>query len=270
MSIRNTFLVALVILFVIPLALFMGHSIERSGAHSAWAGVLMGTIYGACSLGVCQMILSAWEKRGVQERNVSRRQRSAVSPTTPVSLPPEHESEPLMDFPQEDQEDELEFEEPLDGRVHTFPEAQALLRGCIRKAQELPSLGKSSERFRALSLENSAIDLRRLFDALRHESIDAAIVLYSREEQRLLFANEVVRRLFGWDPDWFCQRFSNLIGGSKPSWEEVMDHLQPHEEVKIPLALQTKARESATAQSAWGLVSSGSFRGLIVGILFNS
>jgi hypothetical protein len=283
MSFRRTFIIALTTLFVIPLAIFMGHGLQLAGMGGAWAGLFLGGLYGLCALGVCWLLLGHWEQvlTGLQSPKLPRRRLLqqthkgfAEGGATPLARElVERELVEAIDL-KEDVGDQwvAEPEGDVNEEVRSIPDALALLRACLAKAEAmptLPGLGRAgSERFRALSLDNYAIDLRRLFDGLRHESSSATVVVYSREEQRMLFANEVVRCLFGWSPEGFCQRFHLLIAGPKGAWEELVQTLEPHQESELRLVMRTKEREIVVTESTWGLIPSGAFSGLVMGILF--
>jgi PAS domain-containing protein len=248
MSFRGTFLIALITLFVIPLAIFMGHSIDRAGALSAWAGLLLGSMYGACSLGVCYILLCHWEKR--------------------MRIPPQLKEEVArpLENPQFSEE-KVDLPPPDVVEAQVGSQAQVILRDCIRKAAALPCMGRGSGRLASLNLESSAIELRGLFDALSHESSAAVILLYSQEEARLLFASEAVQSLFGWSAERFCQRFFTLLTNSKEEWQQALHRLAHYTDVVVPLVIQSKTRESSPVESAWGVIRSGSFQGLVVGVL---
>jgi PAS domain-containing protein len=156
--------------------------------------------------------------------------------------------------------------------VRTQYDAYVLLQKCLHVAQNLTGalhLGGNSSRFRDLSLDSYAIDLRRLFDSFRNETA-SVIILYSQTERRLLFANDLVRSYLGWSPERFVKDFGQIVQGGKPEWEAATATLTANREAHLRLVMRSKNGQDMLIHSCIGIVPSGAFQGLIIGILYRS
>lgn len=159
-----------------------------------------------------------------------------------------------------------------DEGVRTQYDAFVLLHRCLKIAQSLAGASHFSGgagHFSELSLSNTTIDLRRLFDRLRSET-GAVVVAYSRAENRLLFANAVTRSLFGWSSERFARDFSSLLQGGRREWEEAVQTLQADEEATLRLVLRDKAGCDLLVQCCMAMVAKGAFRGCILAVLYRA
>lgn len=159
-----------------------------------------------------------------------------------------------------------------DPEVRTQYDASLLLKRSLQTAQSLTAahyMPGRSGRFRDLSLESLTIDLRRLFDRLRHES-GGVVCVYSRAEHRLLFANERVRALFGWSPERFVKEFQTLIAGGVREWEEAVHNLRAGHERQLRLVVRSKTGSEVLVHSLLGLVPQGAFEGHVIAIFYSA
>ncbi len=281
---RRECLVALIVLFAIPLALFMTRSIELEGGVSLWKALFLAVSYSLLGVGAFTLLLRQSEERACGKDGEALDEGLDLRRTSRVEVA-------LIEDPVESEDERFrrEIEEALPNEISEVREwveveralkrgeevasgydAQVLLERCLEKAEALSGLDHLSstpERFRELSLETYAIDLRRLFDTLRQET-GALVVLYSCTERRLLFANDAVRSLFAWSPDRFIKDFFSLIRGGKGQWEDAMENLIEGQSTALRLVLQCKGGEEKLIRSTWGVISAGAFQSLRVGILF--
>ncbi len=142
------------------------------------------------------------------------------------------------------------------GGIRTQFEASRLLMRCLSMASQ-----------RRSRFGSSAIDMRRLFEHLQRER-GAAIGLFSRTEERLIFANSFVEPLFGFSPDRFARDFSELIEGGREQWEDALANLSDGSEIALRLVLRTLAGEGVVVHCLLGLVGDGPFRGMAVAVFY--
>ncbi len=149
-------------------------------------------------------------------------------------------------------------------------DAAQQLKRCIDIAQKLTGarhLAGDSSRFRDLSVDGYALDLRRLCDSLRSET-SGMILLYSQKEDRLLFANNQVRDVLGWSPEKFVQHFPALSVDGLTEWKRGLVRLSAVPQIEFPLTLKTRGGEEKTVHCYLGTIPTGIFKTHIVGVIY--
>ncbi len=144
----------------------------------------------------------------------------------------------------------------------------AQLKRCLDIAQKITGGSHYANRLtrtRDLSLDNNALDLRRLCDSLRSEA-SSPLWVYSQKESKLLFANQEIKNLLGWHPEKFIQNFSEIIGGHTQEWQNALAQLAYKNICQTQLSLKAKSGQTVTLQCHMGVISTGLFRGYIIGI----
>ena len=153
--------------------------------------------------------------------------------------------------------------------VLTAEEALMELKRCLDVGQRIVGsapFGVSS-RFKELPLENSALDLRRLFDRL--QEIDTSTVfVYSSKENKMLFVNEHVQTLFGLKPEKFLQTFNEGLEQGLEEWQNAISHLSFKNESKLQLSIKARSGQELTLNGLIGYIPTGLFRHFIIGVLY--
>lgn len=189
---------------------------------------------------------------------------SSTSKTQPFSLKEESVSYDIEpDFVEE-------ATTPSDKMIHTPEQAAIQLRRCIDIAQKITGahhFNNPTLRFREYSMDNYTLDLRRLFDSLRSEN-SCGVVFYSQKENKLLFANNVMRNLLGWSPDKFVQGFPEIVQGGMADWRAAVVQLPSTNEAKIRLLLRTKTGQDVPFHCHLGIIPTGLFRSHILAVMY--
>lgn len=155
-------------------------------------------------------------------------------------------------------------------KVHDADEAMLMLKRCIDIAQKLAGANYySSEggRFREMSPQSYAIDLRRLFDSLRSENASMVLV-YSQKEDRLLFVNNQSRSVLGWSSEKFIQDFQSIIQKGTVEWKNALTQAASHCEAQAKILMKTKTGNDIPVHCLLGMIPIGLFKGYIIGILY--
>jgi hypothetical protein len=155
-------------------------------------------------------------------------------------------------------------------KVHDADEAMLMLKRCIDIAQKLAGANyHSSEggRFREMSPQNYAIDLRRLFDSLRSENASMVLV-YSQKEDRLLFVNNQSRSVLGWSSEKFIQDFQSIIQKGTVEWKHALIQAASHYEAQAKILMKTKTGNDIPVHCLLGMIPIGLFKGYIIGVLY--
>lgn len=155
------------------------------------------------------------------------------------------------------------------GPVTTYDLA-LLLQRTVKRAETFTGAthlaAKSKARYLDLS-DSFAIDLRRLFDLLRDET-SAIIIIYSQIEEKVLFANNMVRTLLGWSPEKFVKDFLSVLGpAGAHEWKRALSKVIAQGEISFSLSLQNKQGLESPFQAYVGVVTSGPFAGHIIALL---
>lgn len=157
----------------------------------------------------------------------------------------------------------------LDPQTATLHHAAIQLQKYIEKAQQMTGaahLSGSPSRFRDLSIDSYAIDLRRLCDLLRNEG-SSILLLYSKNEEKLLFVNPLIKGLVGWSQEKFTHDFFDLIQQGGAEFKKVAQGLTPGHPIQASLIIKTKSGQDILTQCHLGIVPSGLFANHILGVL---
>lgn len=144
----------------------------------------------------------------------------------------------------------------------------AQLKRCLDIAQKITGGSHYANRLtraRDLSLDNNALDLRRLCDSLRSEA-SSPLWVYSPKENKLIFANQEIKNILGWHPEKFIQNFSEIINSQSNEWQNALAQLAYKNNCQTQLSLKTKNGQTTLLQCHMGVISTGLFRGNIIGI----
>ncbi len=172
-----------------------------------------------------------------------------------------------------DQKDEKISDSPIHytAAIVKSPEEASLHLGkCIDIAQKITSSNRfnnGSSRFQHMPLDNSALDFRRLFDSLRSE-VSSGVIVYSLKENRLIFANNQIHSMLGWDPERFTQHFSEIIREGYEDWNHALCRLSPSSETKARLLLKTNNGQNLLVNCHLKMIPTGIFRHYVIGILY--
>lgn len=153
--------------------------------------------------------------------------------------------------------------------INSPSDASIQLKRCLDIAQKMTGSSHfgGSSRFRDISVDNFALDLRRLCDSLRSEN-SSTILLYSPKEEALLFANNQIKHLSGWSPEKFVQNFSEIVQDGMEEWKQGIAKLSAKSESKIRLVIKTRTGQDILVQCHLGMIPTGIFRHNIIGILY--
>lgn len=127
-------------------------------------------------------------------------------------------------------------------------------------------LAKREGKMAPFSLGSLVIDQRRLFDRLQNEENETLLV-YSRDENRLVFVNDRVKSLLGWTPERFLQDFNFLIQKGRIQWSEAIEESRQLEQVSARLLMRSKSGREVLTHCHLAQVPEGVFKGYIIGIL---
>lgn len=117
-----------------------------------------------------------------------------------------------------------------------------------------------------LSLGSLIIDQRRLFDRLQNEEHET-IMVYSREEKRLVFINQQIKELLGWGPERFLKDFSFFIQKGENNWLEALEDVKLDQQKSIRLLMKARSGRDVLTHCYLKEIPEGVFRGYILGIL---
>lgn len=151
------------------------------------------------------------------------------------------------------------------GVVKREEEAKVLLKRCIDIAQRISSGYRSGSQ--GLSLIPSALDLRRLIDALKEES-GALILLYDPKEKKTLYASKEAKNLLGWAPETLAHDFQEIAEEGFTFWERAVEQLDSKPQSTLVIGLKTKGGEERPFNAFLSGVSSGIFRSYAIAVLF--
>lgn len=143
------------------------------------------------------------------------------------------------------------------------------LKRCIEIATKMTGaqhLSNVPSRFLELSSDSNALELRRLSDSLRAES-PHIVILYSPNDNKLLFTNNAVKTLLGWTSDKFVLSFQELIQDSLDDWQRGLKGLETANEVLIPLSIKTKSGPNAHFNCLLGKIPTGLFQHYAIGVI---
>lgn len=154
--------------------------------------------------------------------------------------------------------------------IRSPEEATQQLRRCLDIATKMTGahyFGTTPSRMRDLPANNSALDLRRLFDSLRSEG-SSIVVVYSQKENKMLFANHRVKDMLGWTTEKFVHAFPEICQDGWDEWKKCISLLATQPEAKVCLPLKTKAGHNISFMCHFGAIQIGLFRHHAIGILY--
>lgn len=158
----------------------------------------------------------------------------------------------------------------LDRPVKNIEDAVVQLRRCMDIAQKFSgshSVSGSASRYRTAPAGGFALDMRQLFDALRHEQ-SAAIMFYSSNENKPLFINAAVKLLLGWSPETFVQHFPEIIADGIQEWRHSLAELRTKNETLARIPMKGKSGHEVLIHCLLGRISSGLFKNHIISIFY--
>lgn len=141
--------------------------------------------------------------------------------------------------------------------------ATLLLTKCLQAAEKLT--GAHYAQGSPFSPTYYAIEQRQLFDQLNEER-GALIFLYSPQQEKLLFANQEIKELFGWPSEKCASPFLSLVQGGE-GWQTALHSLDALPQVETRLLARTKQGEECLLYCHLGKISAGLFRHAIIGVL---
>lgn len=154
--------------------------------------------------------------------------------------------------------------------VYTDVDAKKQLKRCIDIAQKITGshhFGNQASRFGDLALDNYALDLRRLCDSLRSETV-GTIFVYSCKDNKLLFANNQVKELLGWSPEKFVHDFENIVQDGIFEWKSSISQLNTMSYSNTRLVLKAKTGHDLLVHCQLGIIPTGVFRNNVIGVLY--
>ncbi len=110
------------------------------------------------------------------------------------------------------------------------------------------------------------IDQRRLFDRLQAEETDV-ILVYSQEDEKLVFVNKQIQELLGWRAEKFLKDFSFLVEKGLSNWQETLKGLQDGYLGEVRLLMKTRSGENLLTHCYLKVIPKGAFEGHVLGIL---
>lgn len=128
-------------------------------------------------------------------------------------------------------------------------------------------LNGSTSKVHHLPVDNYALDLRRLCDALNSES-NSLVFLYSQKENKLLFANEQAMDLLGWNKEKFLESFPDIISQGLEEWKMGLNLLTSKDSTAFSISLRSRGGQDIPFRCHLGSVSAGTFRHHAIGILY--
>jgi chromosome segregation ATPase len=181
----------------------------------------------------------------------------------------EHEAAPLENFSRADFKGESKHSIFSDFVVQTQEEAHVQLKRCLDIAQRIVGASHfgGNTRFKELTLDNFALDLRRLFDSLS-EINAGTVVVYSPKEDKILFTNDKVRDLLGILPEKFMQSFHEVIENNVEEWRNAVRQLSFKNESKLNLTMTNKTGQEVHAECLLGMIPTGIFRNHAIGLIY--
>jgi len=185
-----------------------------------------------------------------------------------IENPPLHLPEAVVDTPPEDM-DLFLLNSPQESSSYDFSKQ---LHRYIRLAEtftgvsHLGYVGGKTPRFLDLSWDSYAIDLRRLFDSFREETV-GIVFIYSKGEDKFLFVNNMVKSLLGWGAEKFMKDFHILIEMGASEWKKALEHVVSMKECQFNMSLQNKIGDELLFQCFLGYIAQGPFTSHLIGML---
>lgn len=149
-------------------------------------------------------------------------------------------------------------------------EAALLVRKWVESAEAMPvapHLSGMGASFGELSAEGNALDLRRLFEAMRGEE-EGVLFLYSPHEEKFLFIHPEIKKLVGWSEGKVMASFPDLICGGWKGWKRATTALKRGQSEEHILHWRTSTGEELALHSCLSPIERGIFRGQILGVFY--
>lgn len=153
----------------------------------------------------------------------------------------------------------------VQGNVKREEEARVLLRRCMEVAQKISFPTRPS--IQTAGGDVSALDIRRLTDAMKEES-GALVLFYNPRERKVLYASREAKTLLGYAPETLAHQFSEIAEEGFAFWETAVAQLSTKPQSSLVLGLKTKAGDELVFNVLLGSVSSGGFKGYAVAVLY--
>jgi hypothetical protein len=142
------------------------------------------------------------------------------------------------------------------------------LKKCIDIAQKFTSSQfTTASRFRDVSIDNIALDQRRLFDSFRSET-SCLVIMYSLKEGTMLFANDMTKTYLGLEPEKFVHDYLSHIVQGADEWRKALASLAHQSEAQLHLVMRAQSGEDVLLECRLGVVPTGVFKNHAVGILY--
>lgn len=180
------------------------------------------------------------------------------------------EQQDLSEEPSVQLEFNLSPQADPDKDAKVMENASIQLKRCIDIAQKITGgshYRTGSPRFRELAGDNYTLDLRRLFDGLRHEN-SGLILFYSQKENKILFVSNQARNFLGWGTDKFLQTFFHIIEPSMESWNNGLSQLAFKNQAKVEISMKNRSEQDVPMHGLLGIIPTGIFRNHILGVFF--
>jgi PAS domain-containing protein len=145
---------------------------------------------------------------------------------------------------------------------------QGQLRKYIERAVKLGHrgvLGGHASKLSDFAFDGFTIDLRRLFECFRWED-SGVIFIYSRQQDQLLFVNDEVKNLLGWSAEKVIVDFPSILVQGINYWRKLASSLSINEVRQLEILLKTRAGKNLRSMTVLGIVPSGTFQNLLIGI----
>lgn len=179
---------------------------------------------------------------------------------------------PIQEFPPHLSTSISEAIKPNEECIRTPGEALLLLKRCLDAARKItaPSYYTALHApFGHVAPTSHPLDLRRLCDSLRAER-GAGILLYSLQEEKVLFATPIIESITGWSADQWTHDAHRLLGHSLPEWSSATHRLVTQGEMLLNLVLINSDVPEGHCHAYLGTIPSGLFRHYVIAVFFPS
>lgn len=153
----------------------------------------------------------------------------------------------------------------MQGNVKREEEARILLRRCLDIAQKMSFPTRPS--MQSAGVEVSALDLRRLTDALKEET-GALVLFYNPKERKVLYASREAKPLLGYAPETLAHQFLEIAEEGISFWDAAVSQLATKPQSTLVLGMKTKAGDELAFNVLLGSVPLGGFKGYAVAVFY--
>lgn len=167
-------------------------------------------------------------------------------------------------------DDNEEMDDFTLSHVTSSDDAKKQLKRCIDIAQKITGaqhLSSNKSRFGDFSFDNYALNLRRLYDSLRSEN-SCTIFVFSPKENKLIFINNQVKELLGWNPEKFVLDFEDIVQDGILEWKHSLSQLSIVNYNQSRLVMKAKSGKDLLLHCQIGLIPTGVFKGNVIGVLY--